>query len=183
MKTVLPVLIAALALLMFTGLDAGEITVYKDQDGVINLTDRPAPAGAHVQQVIHYQKQSPAELEAQQAREEQRLKAADQAAAADHIRDLKEKAARASAEADKESALAREEIEAAEAYLERYKEKRRSQRRRHHKAAQRVAREAEEAQARANAAITRANQAQEEVRKASGRPTDQASDGQVDKEE
>jgi hypothetical protein len=179
MKTVLPVFTAALALLMSTGLDAGEITVYKDKDGVINLTDRPVPADARIQQVIHYKEKSAAELAEQQTAEAQRRQATKNQKEALQIRELKANAARTGAEAEKESALAREKIKAAEAYLERYKQKRRNQRRRHHQTAKRVAQEAEEAHTRANAAITRANQAQEEVRKASVGPTSQAPAGRA----
>ena len=181
MKTVLPVLTAALALLLSTGLNAGEITVYKDQDGVINLTDRPVPADAKIQQVIHYKEKSAAELAEQQNVAEQKRQAAENQKESRKFRELKEEAARARAEAEKESALAREKIKTAKAYLERYKQKRRSQRRRHRKTAQRVAQEAGEAQARANVAITRANQAQEEVRKASLGQTGQAPAGRAGK--
>jgi len=182
MKTLLTGLIVSLALLVSTGLNAEEITVYKDQDGVINLTDRPAPADAQIQQVIHYKEESAAELTEQQKMAEQKHQDSEKQKEALELQELKEKAARARAEADKERALAREKTKAAEAYLERYNQKRRSQRRRHRQTAQRVAQEAKEAQARADAAITRANLAQEEVRKASPGPTGQTSDDQMDKE-
>jgi hypothetical protein len=165
MKTLLPVFTAVLALLIATGLDAGEITIYKDIEGVINLTDRPAPADARIQHVISYKKKSAAELEQQRTLDVGKRQAAAKREEARKTRELKEKANRARVEAEKESALASEKIKAAEAYLERYKQKRRSHRRRYRKTAQRVAQEAREAQARANAAISRANQAREEAQK------------------
>ena len=173
------VLTAVFIVFVNTELPAGEITVYKDRDGVINLTDRPVPADARIQQVIHYKKKSAAKLAEQQTAAEQKRQVAEKRKETLNIRELKAKAARAGAEAEKESALAREKIKTAEAYLERYKKKRRSQRRRHRNTAQRVAQEAGEAQTRANAAITRANQAQEEVRKASVGQTGQTPAGRT----
>jgi len=164
MKTTLPVLITAFMLLAATGLEAGEITVYKDQDGVINLTDRPAPADARIQLVIPYKEKSAAELEQQRIRDEETRQAAVKQEKYRNTMKLKEEANQASAEAARESALAREKIKAAEAYLKRYKQRGRKQRRRYRKTAQQVAREAQNARDRANAAINRANQALEKVR-------------------
>ena len=160
------VMTAVLILFAITDLLAGEISVYKDQDGVINLTNRPAPEGVRVQHVIRYEEKSAADLEQAQALDEQKRRDADREKDARKTRELTEKATRATAEAEEERVQAREKTEEAEQYLERYKQKRRSQRRRHRKTAQQVTQEAQEAQDRANAAITRANQAREEAREA-----------------
>ena len=147
-------------------LAAGEIAVYRDKDGVINLTDRPAPAGAEIQEIIRYKEKSATDLAAKQAAEEQ-WRQDDQKRRQDQkIRELSKKAALAREAAEKESALAREKTEAAEAYLERYKQKRRSQRRRHRKTARRVAQDAQDARERANGAIAQANEAQQAVQDA-----------------
>ncbi len=179
MRKVLPVMTVVFALLGPPGSDAGEISVYTDQNGVINLTDRPVPAGARVRHVIRYKEKSAADLEQQQALYQHTQQAVAKQKEARKYRELNEEAARARAEAEEKSTLAREKIKTAEAYLERHRQKRRTQQRRHRKTAQRVAREAAKAQALANAAITRANQAQEAVLKASVGLADNASDRQT----
>ena len=162
-----PFLATAVILLLFTGLNAGEITIYKDKDGVINLTDKPAPSGARVQDVIRYKKKSTADLEQQQQLDDQRRQEFQRQQETQRTRELRSNADKASKQAEEESILAREKIKVAEEYLERYNSKRRSQRRRHRKKAQSVVEEAREAQARANATITRANQAEIKAREAS----------------
>ncbi len=169
MKKPLPVLIAVVILFMYTGLSAGEISIYKDKEGVINLTDKPAPSGARVQDVVRYKEKSAAELEQQQQLGDQNMREFRQQQEIQKAQKLRDDAEKASKQAEEESALAREKIKAAEDYLERYNQKRRSQRRRHRKTAQRVANEAQEAQVRANAAITRANQAQKAASEASAK--------------
>lgn len=148
-----------------SGLSAGEISVYQDDDGVINLTDRPVPSGTRVQHVIRYNEKSAAELERQKVSDDQKQRGAELERDVQNAQALHEAAAQAREEADKENALAREKTEAANKYLERYRQKKRSLRRRHRHEAKRIARDAEEAQARANAAIERANQAEEAARK------------------
>ncbi len=167
MRKVLPAMTVVFALLVPSGTDAGEIAVYTDPNGVINLTDRPVPVGARVQHVIRYKEKSAADLEQQQVLHEQTQHAAEKQKKTLIIRELKEKAVQAKAKAERAGALAREKIEAAEKYLERYRKERRNKRRRNRKTARRVAREATEAQARANAAIDRANQALEVLQEAS----------------
>ena len=147
-----------------SGILAGEISVYQDEEGVINLTDRPVPSGTRVQHVIRYKKKSAEELDQAKAAENQNRRTTELQKEAEKTRGLQEAAVKAREEAEKESTAAREKIEAAEKYLERYRQKKRRLRRRHRHEAQRIAREAEEAQARANAAIERANEAEEAAR-------------------
>jgi|GEM_PF-779550 len=150
---------------------AGEISVYKDEDGVINLTDRPAPSGARVQHVIRYKKKSTSDLDQEKAADDQKRQAAELQKDVEQNQALQNAAVKAREEAEKENALAREKIEAAEKYLERYRQKKRRLRRRHRHEAQRIAREAQEAQARANAAIERADMAEEAARKGVAAPS------------
>ncbi len=166
MKTALPVLTAALVLFMSAGLNAGEISIYKDKDGVIILTDKPAPSNARVQDVIRFKEKIAADFKQPQQLDGQRRREFQQQQETQTARELRDKATETSKLAEEESALARKKIKAAEEYLERYNSKRRSQRRRYRKKAEQVANEAREAQARANAAITRANQAAKEAREA-----------------
>ncbi|MCP3952555.1 MAG: DUF4124 domain-containing protein [Desulfobacterales bacterium] len=181
MKNRLPALATVIALVvMATVADAGTIFVYKDKDGVINLTDRPVPAGTPVQFYIPYEENLPTDQKQQQELDKQKHAAADQQEADRKIRELKEKAARASAEAEKEHALAQEQIKNTEAYLKRYRQKSRKLRQRYRQAAQSVIRDAEEAQARAKAAITLANLAQEELMEASAGQTGTAPDEKPD---
>ena len=163
LRALLALLLVCLA---YPKLIAGEIFIYKDKQGVINLTDRPVPRGTRVQQVIRYRAGDSAETGLAPERSKTGVPATGQKSRARQINTLKKKAERARQAAETERVAAREKIEAAEAYLERYKEKRRSQRRRYRQEAQRIAREAEEARTRANAAVVKANAAQEEVRKA-----------------
>ena len=167
-----PFLATAAILLLCTGLNAGEISIYKDKDGVINLTDRPAPSGTRVQDVIRYKKKSPADFEQQQQLDEQRRHEFQRQQENQRVRELRINADKAGKQAEAESVLAREKIKAAEEYLERYNSKRKSQRRRHRKKAQSIAKEARDAQTRANATITRANQAQKDAREASAKASD-----------
>ena len=166
MKNTLPAITAAVTLLLVANLGAGEISVYKDKDGVITLTDRPLPSGTRVQHVIHYKDRHPETLKPPQEGALKNRSRIDPDSETRRIRELREKADRTSKKAEKERARARERIKAAEAYLERYRQKNRRQRRRNLKEARRMAREAEEAQARANMAIDQANQAREAARKA-----------------
>ena len=95
MKNALPVLTAALILFMCAGLSAGEISIYKDKDGVINLTDKPAPPDARVQDVIRYRQKSTAELKQQQRQDEesrQKLRSQQDAQRARGLSDNAEKA-------------------------------------------------------------------------------------------
>ncbi len=102
MKYVIPVLMAALTLLASSGSIAGEISVYRDKDGVLNLTDRPAPSGVRVEHVIRYKEKKAAELnQRQQPVEQKRLEN-------EKIQHLRDKTARARKEAETESGRARE---------------------------------------------------------------------------
>jgi len=172
MKNALPVLTAALLLLMGAVLGAGEISIYQDKDGVINLTDKPAPSGTRVQDVIRYKKKSPADFEKQQQLDEQRRHEFRRQQENQRGRELRINADKASKQAEEESVLARETIKVAEEYLERYNSKKKSQRRRHRKKAQSIVKEAQDAQTRANATITRANQAQKDAREASAKASE-----------
>ena len=66
MKNMLPAITAAVTLLLISNLGAGEISVYKDKDGVINLTNRPVSSDTRVQQVIRYKDRHPEALKPSQ---------------------------------------------------------------------------------------------------------------------
>ena len=166
MKNALPVLIFIAVFFMCGGLNAGEISIYRDKNGVINLTDKPAPPDARVQEIIRFKKNTDdfkqPQLNEQSGREFQKRQEARK------IRELNANAEKTRKEAEKESALAREKIKKAEAYIERYNQKKRSLRRRYRKKARQITQEAREAQTRANAAILRANKAAKSARDAAG---------------
>jgi hypothetical protein len=158
-------LIAVATFFLVAHLDAGEISIYRDQDGVITLTDRPVPAGTRVEKVVPYKEKSPAEPQ-QPGKMGGGSLSTPETMEARRIRDLQERAKLLRKEAETESALAREKIKVAEEYLEEYRQMNRNKRRRYQKEVQRITGEAEEAQTRANAAIEKANQAMEAAQKA-----------------
>jgi hypothetical protein len=148
-----------------TGLIAGQVYTWTDENGNLHVTDTPPPAKSRIKDTLEYQEKTAAEIQESkqdpltgqdQKREEAVRRQADLAA---------KRAAKADQEAQEASQKAAEAYENAMQTYDRYG-KTKDKRKKFKKRLRRAFDEAEAAQARASEAAENARQAQEVARSA-----------------